>query len=218
MKQEKTLVQRAARVLGAMQVALLLVMVWAVPARADEVNITYLFDGGVTLCYLPKQHYSWDNRYDFLVPTGKVTKIKVADKAILGAGRKTSGGKHYLVLRAKKAGTTKLSFVYQGKSHTVTIVNKKYTNPCKKIALDSANITKKFNDRQDIIVKRTAKRKITVVPKAGWKIEAIYCLGASGATKQLRNGGKIPAKCKFVWVNMLNTSANLAVTLNINGS
>ena len=216
MKQERALVQRVARVLGAVQVALLLVMAWAVPARADEVNVTYLFNG-VTLCYMPKEHYSWDNRYNFLVPTGEVTKIKVANKAILGAARKTSGGKHYLVLRAKKAGTTKLSFVYQGKSHTVTIINKKYTNPCKKIVLDSTNITKKFNDRQDIIVRRTAKRKISVVPKAGWKITGIYCLGASGATKQLRNGGKIPAKCNFVWVNMLNTSANLAVTLNING-
>ena len=217
MRQEKTLVQRVARVLGAMQVALLLVMVWAVPARADEVNISYLFDNGVTLCYMPHPHYSWDNHYDFLIPAGKVSKIKVGKKSVLRAKRKKSGDKRYLVLIPKKVGSTKLSFVYQGKSHSVTIVNKKYTNPCKKLLIGKTNIVRKFKRRQDIVVKqRIAKRRIKVVPKAGWKVSAIYCLDAAGTTKQLKNGGKIPADCSFVWVNMLNEGANLAITLNIN--
>ena len=203
--------------LMALLMGLVLAMAWASPARADEVDISYLTDPGVTLCYLPHPKYSWDNHYDFLIPSGKVTKVKVSNKKVLGVTRKNADGKHYLVLVPKKVGSTKISYVYQGKSYTTTVINKKYVNPCKKVMLDSTNVAKKFDRVQDIVVKRTAKRRIKIVPKAGWKITGIYCLGASGATRQLKNGGKIPAKCDFVYVNLLNSSENLAISINING-
>ena len=216
MKHERTLVRRVSRILGAAQLALLLVLAWAIPTQAAETTISYISGGTVALCYYPQQASSWDNQCAFLIPSGKVSNVKVSKKAVLGFSQDKFGTSHYyLALELKKAGTSRLTYTYKGKSHKVTIVAKKYANPCTKLMLDSTNIAPKFNTMHDAYVQRTAKRKIKVAPKAGWKIEGIYCQGASGATKKLTNGGKIPAKCKYVWVDMLETKSKMKVRLNI---
>lgn len=216
MKRKRTLPRRVARTLGTVQLALLLMLAWAIPARAAETTISYISGGTVALCYFPQQSNSWDNHCVFLVPSGKVSNVKVSNKAVLDTTQSKFGTSHYyLELYLKKAGKSKLSYTYKGKTHKVTIVAKKYVNPCKKLMLDSTNITKKFNTAREAFVQRTAKRKIRVAPKAGWKIEGIYCQGASGATKKLTNGGKVPAKCKYVWVDMLEIKSKMKVRLGI---
>ena len=130
MKHERTLSNRVARILGTTQLALLLMLAWAIPARAAETTISYISGGTVALCYFPQQSSSWDNHYAFLIPSGKVSNVKVSNKAVLGTTQQKFGTSHYyLELYLKKAGTSRLAYTYKGKTHKVTIVAKKYVNP-----------------------------------------------------------------------------------------
>lgn len=174
-------------------------------------KISYLSGKGLdnTRCYVSDAYKKISNvkSSNKKVATVSVTKVKPSK-----AGGYSMPGYYMLNVKLKKAGTTKISFTYNGKKYSSTLKVSKYSNPIKSIKIGSkeyksAFVAKKLvRGMEEYDVTLNTKKlsgKLAVKAASGWKIHKIYKYFGS---KKLKNGSKVEDS---VYVEMKNKKTGL---------
>lgn len=161
-------------------------------AGADDVpTIKKIYKGTVYEALQPKASGT-EVILSYVVPSGKVTKIKTSNKKVLTASFESFGSERYLTVTGKKAGKAKLTYVYKGKKHKVTFVFKAWKNPVKSLKVGSKEYASELKTR-NIFPALALGKRLTVVPAKGWSIKSIQ-YSKSGKVYDLKNKAKIPKR------------------------
>ncbi len=136
------------------------------------------------------------NSYHYLMiqnpkKNGKISNLKVEDGSVVELA--LSSDKKNVTYRLKKAGKTKISFKYAGKTLSTTISVEKWENPCSKFMLGKENLKKNFDKSGNFtqVTKKDKKitQKISVKAAPGWKIVSIGIYRGKG--KKVKNNSKV---------------------------
>ena len=214
--------RKAIRLFVMLQVSVLVLMMGAAPALAnDERNVEALTQAktGIQLVE-PEAKAKTGEPYELWYITDRTVKSpKSSNAKVAGTSVQNWGEVSYLIVLPLKTGQTKLSFTYNGKKYTTTYTVKNWANPVKKLTIGKASIASKF--KKDARYKyNTAKRtfknkKVNVVAASGWKIKTIEAnLGGTGL-KKLKNGSKIPKKTVSIGVILKHTKTGAVATVNV---
>lgn len=117
--------------------------------------------------------------------TNRPSKIRSSNESVVRIKRQKGKGYPYegkwlLYLQARKAGTSTVTTVVDGKTYKTKVTVKKYENPIKSVRIGNTSISgSKFNRSSRISIpyskfaNKKVKTKITL--KKGWKLEEINC-------------------------------------------
>ena len=141
----------------------------------------------------------------------KSSKPGVADVEVYG-----EGGFYSMQVLVKKVGTTKITYKWGGKKHTVKFVVKKYTSPVKSFKVGSKNYAAKFTPKaigktegggSIVAVKAGSKPltgKVNIKLAKGWKLLKVWYWTQSGNNWKMhyaKNGASVSkAKTLYAWV------------------
>ena len=142
--------------------------------------------------------------------------VKLSNKSIV-ANLEVSEGT--IGIAFKKPGTTKLSYTWKGKKHSVKIKVLKYKNPVKSFKIGGKQFKSAFrkyttNNVKDAIV----KGKSAITPAKNWKVKSIkYHIYNDSVDKdvKVRNKGKLPRVDTFVSVRLKNAKTKAVQDLTL---
>lgn len=153
-----------------------------------------------TVCYYVYKDVYSACHYEYIknpVSNGKITKLKNTNPNVVQVEADNQWG--CLKINIIKAGTTKVSFRYAGKTFTqkITIIN--YENPCQLFKIGNTNYVKYFKNKRSFSLNRRKKditTTINIEPKKGWKVTKIEVQNMYTGTKRVKNHSKITLSLK----------------------
>ena len=171
-------------------------------------------------------------QYQSLKNPNKVIKgVKSSNKSVATATAKSFAvgkGKRVYILQVniKKTGTTKLTYTFGNKKHTVKYVVKQYENPLETLEADNTNYAPMANPDQlsggadtAFVKSLTAPftGKVTITPQKGWKVKKCWYYTNQGKIKYFKSGATLPKWITlFVWLK--KGSQNEVVYYNAYGT
>ena len=143
-------------------------------------------------------------------------RVKLTNKRIVDHLEVSEG---IISVAFKKPGTTKLTYTWKGKKHSVKIKVLKYTNPVKSFKIGGKQFKSAFKKYTTNNVKDTiVKGKIAITPAKNWKVKSIkYHIYNDSVDKdvKVRNKGKLPRVDTFVTVRCKNTKTKAVQELTL---
>ncbi|MDO4805774.1 MAG: hypothetical protein Q4A07_00860 [Coriobacteriales bacterium] len=204
-----------------LQVAILALLAIATPAFAtNERDVASLTKAktGIQLVK-PAAKDKTGEPYEIWYMTNKSVKNpKSSNIKVAGMGLQDWGSVKYLVVVPHKAGTTKLSFTYNGKKYTTTYTVRNWTNPVKKFTIGKTNVTSKFNKAATYTYstdKRTfVGKKVSVTAASGYKVVRLEVATQKGY-KTIKNGATVPKSAMSVIAVLKHTKTGAIANVNI---
>ncbi len=113
------------------------------------------------------------------VPSGTVKNLKSSDTSIATVTTKKIDNVTYIYAKAKRAGTTTVSYKCNGQKYKIKVTVRKYVNPVKSIKIGSKTIkSSKFANTANYTLKyskfKNQTSKVTINLKSGWTLDPIY--------------------------------------------
>ena len=159
------------------------------------------------------------------------TKVSTSNKKVISVGNSylygwmenNEAGGTKLYIKPQKTGKAKLTYTYGGKKNTVTVVVKKWVNkPAAKIAVagkackptSATGCRYTFSAGDGVL----AGKSIKVTPRTGWKVKGILWEDASGKTRTIKNGKKIPSKVTSIRIVMKNAKTGGIEDVELQGT
>lgn len=162
-----------------------------------------------------------------LPKSGKIQKLTSSNKKVLTVSKEYNKDikEHLILLTAKKAGTSTVSFtVKYGKTtqkFKCRVTVKKYSNALSSYKLGGKSITSKFAKKPEYNLKfssyKNKKLKISVKPKKGWALAGIEYF--NGKTyKDLKNNAsvKITRRYSMIDIALYNIKTDQYIYQRIN--
>ena len=148
----------------------------------------------------------------------KVATVDVKKRKSIAQSNGSEAGDYYMLkVCFKGPGTTRVSYAYKGRRHTVTFKVYRYANPFKVFSIDSQNYRYAFASRnllmngydgyQALLKTKTISGALNIEPAKGWQIKRIYYHGLTNT--YIKNGAKVD---RPFCVDMENTSTHLVET------
>lgn len=209
------------RMFVVLQVAILALLAIATPAFAtNERDVASLTKAktGIQLVK-PAAKDKTGEPYEIWYMTNKSVKNpKSSNIKVAGMGLRDWGSVKYLVVVPHKAGTTKLSFTYNGKKYTTTYTVMDWKNPVKKFTIGKTNIASKFKQSSSFAYNSSKRtflgKKVSVSPASGWKVVSIEA-NTGKALKKIKNGATIPKSAYSVVVTLQHTKTGAIAHLDV---
>ena len=183
-------------------------LAWAKPT--SDLSMKDISSGTVKLSYIEDPVRSDDNKYIIYTENGRrVANIRSSDTKVASASYNKTRCEFKIAVKGR--GTTRLSYRYKGKDHTVTIKVAKWKQPLSVLKVGSKSFTLKKTHTY-----RTANlggKKITATAASGWKVKSIVCcatmssmVGVPGRLPTtIKSGDKSPSWTYYVQVTLVHT-------------
>ena len=154
--------------------------------------------------YKDKDTTSYNIMLDGVSKTSAITKLKSSKKSVATVSKFVYGDTAYVAINMKKPGKTTVTFNVKYKGKTVKAKTKveirKYVNPFKSLKIGSKNYASKFKENPYCTLTKTAKGKMTIKLKSGYKIKGISTYNGNDGSgyKILKNKKNITIKKGYV--------------------
>lgn len=218
----------------------LTVLFTAVPVMAAEENL--YVDKEITVMAYPSKDLGFRNQpknQTFLCSVSKTAgNFKSSNSAVATLKQTASANPNFsgklIYIVAKKAGTTTVSFKYNGKTYKTKVTVTKYINPVSSVTIGStAYKASAFKSRSTLNLSyakyANKKLKTTVKLAKGWKLQEYFINGKlqpaieyvqSGwmRSEGVKNGSTIPVKGGkgfMISFTAVNSKTNQSVTIDL---
>ena len=151
------------------------------------------------------------------VKSDKILNLKSSNTNVATVKKGKFINDHSITVKAKKQGTTIVSFTIQrknGKRYSfkskISVFN--YTNPLSKCVFGKTDYTKQFDKENFTYISPDSakKGKINITLKKGYTLKGLYCVEyGSGIRKKLKNGNVITLDgMHYILIEYKNVSKN----------
>ena len=168
-----------------------------------------------TFCVMKYPGDMLDNEFELCPSNGEIKSMSSSDSSILDIQNR--GDVVYITLL--KPGTTKVSYKWNGKVYTFTLIVYKYKNPFRSFTIGSKNYTAKFKSRTSYTASSASlKGKVRIKLKSGWRLKSISAIGIFGGVrcqKKLKNGTKLKSKNKVSYFHIDIENSNTKQTMGM---
>ncbi|MDO4400693.1 MAG: hypothetical protein Q4D27_07085 [Coriobacteriia bacterium] len=210
----KTKTTMAAAV-AAMATAFMLMVCANTALAEDGINIDTVKSGFTyTAIYYPHKDDAGMNVWNLYSGKGKAISSVKSSKTAVGAVKLAKGKKSFN-LTIKKAGKTKVTYKYKGKKYAVTFKAVKYTKPVSSLKVGKKQYAPAFAKRP-VSNLGLAGGKLVVKAASGWSFQsAEYGNDATGVTKSIKNGKKVPASADYINIAMKHKKSGAIVYITV---